>query len=127
MELVWPAMGSTAAPPRHLRTLSHCGRWACYHWVWATAEAQVLVPAWGCPCRNGGAMVNDVRKGRLSCNQPTTIELGLSGQVAPVWSSPRQCGHRGMDLALPVNAPLCRLALGTDQFRSFRASISQLN
>ena len=151
VELVWPATGSIADPPRQLRTLSHYGRRARYHRMWATAEAAsvlvatarksaaivieiaarlcsaLLVPARGCPCRNRVTAVDDGRKVWLSCNQPTTIGLGLNGQVAPVWSSPRQRGHRGMDLALPVNASLYRRALGTDQFRSFRASISRRN
>ena len=48
--------------------------------------------------------------------------LGLCGQDAPPWSSDRQSGQRGMDLARPVKASLYRRASGTDQLKSRRTS-----
>ena len=84
-------------------------------------------PARAWPCENRGVVLAEVRKERESGTQLRTTGLGLSEHVAAVWSSPRQCGQRGMHLALPVNASLYRRAFGTDQFRSFRASMSRRN
>ena len=41
-----------------------------------------------------------------------------------MWSSAKQCGHRGIDFARPVKASLYNLMLGMDQFKSFRDSMS---
>ena len=59
--------------------------------------------------------------------QATYCRFGLYEHAADVWSSHRQCWHRGISFARPVNASLYSRALGVNQFKSFRASMSRRN
>ena len=79
MELAWPALSSTVAPPGHLQPLPRGAHRASYRRVWATAEAAGVLVAAMC---NYAAILIEI----AACLHSARSSTGLSLQ---------EQGHRG--------------------------------